>query len=165
MGYNQNAKRGRPTNTSIKQMFHTKRCKGTAQSVPFKDIRRDGINHWPIWSEKRIRCKFPNCKGYTQTECEKCNVGLCYNKVNNCFKIFHYINVQRTHVQQMLVICNYKLEKLAKMVERIKAASGDSSSIQEIEADDINLKIMIMNISSRLSRLATREQPTFRGPK
>ncbi|GFU44842.1 hypothetical protein NPIL_276591 [Nephila pilipes] len=67
----------------------TKRCKGTAQSVPFMDIRRGGINHWPIWSEKRIQCKFPNCKGYTQTECEKCKVGLCYNKVNNCFKNFH----------------------------------------------------------------------------
>ncbi|GFT57807.1 hypothetical protein NPIL_7141 [Nephila pilipes] len=89
MEYNQNAKKGRPSNASIKQMFQTKRCKGTAQSVPCQDIRRDGINHWPIWSEMRIRCKFPNCKGYTQTECEKCNVGLCYNKVNNCFKIFH----------------------------------------------------------------------------
>ncbi|GFT40125.1 piggyBac transposable element-derived protein 3 [Nephila pilipes] len=68
MGYNENAKRGRPSNTSIEQMFQTKRYKVTAQSVPCKDIRRDSINHWPIWSEKRIRCKFPNCKGYTQTE-------------------------------------------------------------------------------------------------
>ncbi|GFS69948.1 hypothetical protein NPIL_61561 [Nephila pilipes] len=52
MGYNQKAKRGRPGNTSIKQMFQTKRWKGIAQSVPCKDIRRDGINLWPIWSEK-----------------------------------------------------------------------------------------------------------------
>ncbi|GFS72325.1 piggyBac transposable element-derived protein 2 [Nephila pilipes] len=89
MEYNQNTKRGRPSNISIEQMFQTKRCKGTAQSVSCKDIRRDGINHWPIWSEKRIRCKFPNCKGYNQTECEKRKAGLCYNKVNNCFKIFH----------------------------------------------------------------------------
>ncbi|GFT67645.1 piggyBac transposable element-derived protein 2 [Nephila pilipes] len=89
MGYNQNAKRGRPCNTSIEQMFQIKRCKGNAQSVPCKDIRRDGINHWPIWSEKRKWCMFPNLKGYTQIECEKCKVGLCYNKVNNCFKNFH----------------------------------------------------------------------------
>ncbi|GFY73537.1 hypothetical protein TNIN_158501 [Trichonephila inaurata madagascariensis] len=45
MGYNQNAKRGRSSNISIEQMFKTKRCKRTAQSVPCKDIRRDGINH------------------------------------------------------------------------------------------------------------------------
>ncbi|GFU16825.1 chimeric ERCC6-PGBD3 protein [Trichonephila clavipes] len=66
MGYNQSAKRGRSSKISVEQMFKTKRCKRTAQSVPCKDIRRDGINHWPLWSKKRIRCKFPNCKGYTQ---------------------------------------------------------------------------------------------------
>ncbi|GFS89337.1 hypothetical protein NPIL_143001 [Nephila pilipes] len=68
MGYNQNSKRGRPSNTSIEQMFQTKRRKGTAQSIQCKDIRRYDINHWPIWSEKRIQCRFPNCKGYTDTE-------------------------------------------------------------------------------------------------
>ncbi|GFS66294.1 piggyBac transposable element-derived protein 2 [Nephila pilipes] len=60
MGYNQNSKRRRPSNTLIEQMFQTKRCKEIAQSIPCKDIRRDGMNHWPIWSEKRIQCKFPN---------------------------------------------------------------------------------------------------------
>ncbi|GFU66705.1 hypothetical protein TNCV_411541 [Trichonephila clavipes] len=40
----ENAKRGRLSNTSIEQMFLTKRCKETAQSIPCKDIRRDGVN-------------------------------------------------------------------------------------------------------------------------
>ncbi|GFX51569.1 hypothetical protein TNCV_5012731 [Trichonephila clavipes] len=56
----------------LEQTFKTKRSKITAQSVPCEGIRRDGINHLPIWAEKRIWYKFPNCKGYTQIECEKC---------------------------------------------------------------------------------------------
>ncbi|GFS30414.1 hypothetical protein TNIN_312591 [Trichonephila inaurata madagascariensis] len=88
-GQENNEKYRQKGEPDLEQTFKTKRCKRTAQSVPCKDIRRDGINHWPIWSEKRIQCKFPNCKGYTQTECEKCKVGLCYNKVNNCFTNFH----------------------------------------------------------------------------
>ncbi|GFX15027.1 hypothetical protein TNCV_4897951 [Trichonephila clavipes] len=38
MGYNQIAKRGKPSNTSIEQMLQTKRCKRTAQSVPCKEF-------------------------------------------------------------------------------------------------------------------------------
>ncbi|GFY59430.1 uncharacterized protein TNIN_318801 [Trichonephila inaurata madagascariensis] len=65
-GQENNEKYRQKGEPDLEQTYKTKRCKRTAQSVPYKDIRRDGINHWPIWSEKQIRCKFPNCKGYTQ---------------------------------------------------------------------------------------------------
>jgi hypothetical protein len=28
-------------------------------------------------------------KSYSRMKCEKCNVALCLNKNNNCFKDFH----------------------------------------------------------------------------
>lgn len=60
-----------------------------AQHIPSIAVRQDQVGHWPVWSENRIRCKFPNCIGVSQTLCEKCGVALCYNKKNNCFKEFH----------------------------------------------------------------------------
>ncbi|GFT37595.1 hypothetical protein NPIL_512101 [Nephila pilipes] len=62
VGYSQNAKRGRPSNTSIEQMFQTKSCKGTAQSVPCKDIHRDGINHWPICQKSEYGASFQTAR-------------------------------------------------------------------------------------------------------
>jgi len=56
---------------------------------PTKDIRTDMISHWQNLVDKRGRCKFPGCKGFTNTQCEKCQVFLCYNKTQNCFKKFH----------------------------------------------------------------------------
>ncbi|KAJ8957330.1 hypothetical protein NQ314_006580 [Rhamnusium bicolor] len=61
----------------------------TAQHAPVKQVRLDEFGHWPSWAEKQIRCKYPSCKGYTQTICEKCGVALCYSKKRNCFKEFH----------------------------------------------------------------------------
>lgn len=74
---------------SIESAIQAKKHKGPAQHVPPLAVRQDQIGHWPIWVEKRIRCKFPQCTGVSQTICEKCGVALCYNKQNNCFKKFH----------------------------------------------------------------------------
>lgn len=74
---------------SIENEIQAKKRKGPAQHVPPIAVRQDQIGHWPIWEEKRIRCKFPKCTGVTQTICEKCGVALCYNKQNNCFRSFH----------------------------------------------------------------------------
>lgn len=74
---------------TIEHEIQAKRHKGPAQHVPPVAIRQDQTGHWPIWADKRIRCKFPKCDGVSQTLCEKCGVALCYNKHNNCFKLFH----------------------------------------------------------------------------
>lgn len=74
---------------SIENEIQAKRHKGPAQHVPSVAIRQDQTGHWPVWTVKRIRCKFPKCSGVSQTMCEKCGVALCFNKQNNCFRLFH----------------------------------------------------------------------------
>lgn len=82
-------KRGsRPSSSDVKQKFQNKK-KGPAQVLPVKEVRLDGMQHWPVWVEKQIRCKFPNCKGYSQIICEKCGTALCFTKKKNCFRNFH----------------------------------------------------------------------------
>ncbi|XP_065684233.1 piggyBac transposable element-derived protein 3-like isoform X1 [Hydra vulgaris] len=54
------------------------------QSNPTKDIRLDGFDHLPTYSDKRQRCK--KCKtGFSYICCKKCNVWLCLIKDRNCF--------------------------------------------------------------------------------
>ncbi|XP_065354215.1 piggyBac transposable element-derived protein 2-like [Calliphora vicina] len=74
---------------SIEPDLQAKKSKGPAQHAPPQAVRLDQVGHWPVWAEKRIRCKMPNCQGVSQTLCEKCGVALCYNKNNNCFRAFH----------------------------------------------------------------------------
>ena len=54
-----------------------------------KETRSDQFAHWPEFSEKRGRCKFPDCKGIFQTQCSKRETYLCFTKDRNCFKNFH----------------------------------------------------------------------------
>lgn len=91
VGQKSATKRGRPSLTGIEQMLHSKKSKGPTQHCPVKEVRLDQIAHWPIWADKQMRCKFPGCKGYTQTMCQKCGVALCYTKKVNCFKAFHEV--------------------------------------------------------------------------
>uniref|UniRef100_A0A3Q3EL87 PiggyBac transposable element-derived protein domain-containing protein n=1 Tax=Labrus bergylta TaxID=56723 RepID=A0A3Q3EL87_9LABR len=56
-------------------------------SVPL-DVRRDGIDHFPIW-ETRQRCKHCTGKHFSHVYCEKCKVHLCLNKDRNCFCAYH----------------------------------------------------------------------------
>lgn len=74
---------------SLESEIQEKKHKGPAQHVPPKAVRQDQIGHWPQWSDKKIRCKFPKCVGFTHNVCEKCGVALCYTKTKNCFKNFH----------------------------------------------------------------------------
>lgn len=82
-------KRGRPSSSTVEEMMNAKKKSGPAQHAPPKNVRLDQVGHWIIWTDIRGRCKFPNCKGYTQTLCDKCGVNLCCNKKNNCFKDYH----------------------------------------------------------------------------
>ena len=52
------------------------------------DVRKDGFDHFPKWSEKRVRCKFCAPR-FTYVVCMKCEVALCFNKDRNCFLQFH----------------------------------------------------------------------------
>lgn len=61
--------------------------KRASPQVP-RDVRGDGSHHWPIWMDRRNRCKL--CTGgYSYVACSKCNVHLCINKDRNCFVDFH----------------------------------------------------------------------------
>lgn len=52
-----------------------------------RDVRKDGAEHWPLWNERRNRCKV--CPGgYTFISCSKCQTYLCLNKDRNCFTDF-----------------------------------------------------------------------------
>ena len=55
---------------------------------PTLDVRKDGFDHFPKWSEKRMRCKFC-APGFTYVVCMKCETALCFNKDRNCFLQFH----------------------------------------------------------------------------
>lgn len=53
------------------------------------NIRFDGLDHIPEYSENRIRCKRKSCKSKTQVYCSKCKVHLCLNLKNNCYREYH----------------------------------------------------------------------------
>lgn len=88
MGTTNGSKRGRPSNASLDEELQAKKQKGPSHPMPSVDVRKDCIDHWPVFSN-RLRCKILNCKGTTQWSCSKCNVPLCLNARNNCFRDFH----------------------------------------------------------------------------
>lgn len=51
-----------------------KKYTGPAQHIPPKPVRLSEMGHWPNWAEKIMKCKYPKCKGFTQTVCEKCSM-------------------------------------------------------------------------------------------
>ena len=59
------------------------------RSAPPREIRLDGHNHLPEWSQSRERCKAEDCSSLSYIKCAKCNVHLCLNKDRNCFARFH----------------------------------------------------------------------------
>lgn len=81
-------KRGRPS-SSLETEIAEKRKKGPIKHIPPKEVRTDQTSHWPVHQDAKMRCKYPNCKGFTRIKCEKCGLELCLNKNNNCFKNFH----------------------------------------------------------------------------
>lgn len=54
---------------------------------PPQDARKDLIGHFPM-KTKRGRCR--HCpKGYTNTQCRKCDVRLCFSDDKDCFWEYH----------------------------------------------------------------------------
>lgn len=76
-------KRSRPSSDDIAQ-----KKKKIVKPRPCSDVRYDQIGHFPKYIEagkSKQRCKL--CvKGFTRWECE---MSLCLNNTNNCFKKFH----------------------------------------------------------------------------
>ena len=53
------------------------------------EARFDGVDHLPIWAEKKGKCRLcPNNKT-TFIKCKKCNVYLCFVRERNCFEAYH----------------------------------------------------------------------------
>jgi hypothetical protein len=78
-------KKGRPSTPLQNKITSTR-----PQSFrPSKDVRIDQTSHWPIRIDKRGRCKYPNCKGFTNNQCSKCAIYLCNNKSHTCFQSYH----------------------------------------------------------------------------
>lgn len=84
-----NAKRGRPSMSEVESGITAKRHKGPVTAMPVKDVRLDGVCHWPEYMENRQRCKLPNCSRKTFIKCSKCGVALCINRDRNCYSEFH----------------------------------------------------------------------------
>ncbi|CAF88338.1 unnamed protein product [Tetraodon nigroviridis] len=81
-------KRGR-LSLDVDGQLDVKKRRGPAKAVPPHELRRDAEGHWPLVENGRQRCKLANCEGQTVYKCAKCNVRLCLDRVNNCFREFH----------------------------------------------------------------------------
>ena len=82
-------KKGRPSQIQIDAGFDRKSKRGPAAPIPSKAIRGEKIDHWPGYTQKKLRCKLPGCNAITQVVYTKCNVNLCFTSRSNCFKMFH----------------------------------------------------------------------------
>jgi hypothetical protein len=89
IGIGQPLKRTRPFNT-LDDEFEAKMKKSAASYIPPKDVRLDFVGHFPQWSDKKARCKLPNCKSKTYVNCVKCETHLCFRRESNCFSKFHF---------------------------------------------------------------------------
>lgn len=95
--------RGRPS-ISIEKIITSNR----PQSVrPPKSVRTDKTDHWPTFTEKRERCKMPQCKGFTFVKCTKCSIHLCFNKNHNCFMNYHVQLNLKINICKLLYIVSY----------------------------------------------------------
>ncbi|GFU08739.1 peptidase A2 domain-containing protein [Trichonephila clavipes] len=68
-----------------------------------------------------------------------------------------FIQCLPTHVPQILAFSNDQLDKLAAMADGTMAVAGFTFSIHVMDAENQDLKTMLMEISSRLSRLESHE--------
>ena len=85
LGLKSPARGRKPLN--LENIIQTKKRR-SATAVPSKDLRLDGMGHWPIVAQ-RNRCRHPNCKDRTVIKCQKCNIFLCLQKNRNCFLTYH----------------------------------------------------------------------------
>ena len=67
------------------------------QNAPPADIRFDGVGHFPVWKDKRKRCKFSGCaQCFSYVFCEKCEVSLCLNKQTAFADITLHVSLSHT---------------------------------------------------------------------
>ena len=78
------AKRGRPSQ-GIEAGHVKKKTHGLTAPIPLTAVRADDTGHWPVFSEKRGRCRKPGCSGVPKVRCVKCDVHLCFTPTSNCF--------------------------------------------------------------------------------
>ncbi|KAL6459813.1 hypothetical protein MHYP_G00114560 [Metynnis hypsauchen] len=83
-GSSSQLKRGRPSSESSDMRWQRKR-----ETKPQQEVRKDGMAHWPYYSDKQGRCKKQGCTGQTRVMCEKCAVHLCFTPKKNCLRDFH----------------------------------------------------------------------------
>lgn len=70
-------RRGRPTMEENKTecLYNEKKWRrGPCKEIPAQEIRLDGYNHYPINTDIRTRCKYPDCKFKTMITCKKCTM-------------------------------------------------------------------------------------------
>ena len=79
-------KRGSPSNNFD---LAEKRLRASSTPVPAPPVRHDNTSHWPIWVEKKGRCKNPGCMGIVKVQCMKCVSYLCFTPEKNCFVQYH----------------------------------------------------------------------------
>ena len=73
-------KRGRPSTDSPALPNRAK----PQPAKPVSDVQYDGLDHWPVHTECKQRCKF--CpKGWTRRSCSQCGLPLCLHNNNNCY--------------------------------------------------------------------------------
>ena len=76
--------------TSLDKAFEAKKARGHAsKAIPQQAVRNDNVDHFPIYKEKRGKCKLPGCNSRPYFFCSKCQVHLCIARSKNCFLNFH----------------------------------------------------------------------------
>ncbi|CAF2728328.1 unnamed protein product [Rotaria sp. Silwood2] len=82
-------KHGRPSLQSVTNEKLPPSSSTTAPNpAPLTSVRLDKFDHWHVHTEKG-RCRNPVCIGQTRISCSKCELRLCLNDKNNCFKEYH----------------------------------------------------------------------------
>ena len=80
---------GRPPKRLSTEEVRNPRGKVAAVPTPQRDIRTDGVAHWPAVKDKKNNCR--HCKvGTVRVVCTKCKVHLCLTNERNCFYNFHH---------------------------------------------------------------------------
>ena len=83
----QTPKRGWPFSGKGSHLTPQKRPSKRSAHLPL-DVRKDLVAHFPV---KTGRGSCRHCiKRYTNMQCSKCDVHLCFSEDKNCFWDFHY---------------------------------------------------------------------------
>ena len=79
---------GRP---SMLETLTKRRRTDIPRPAPDSDSRYDLYDHFPVQTEKRLRCALcPRGNSFSFISCSKCEKHLCLNKDRNCFYTYHH---------------------------------------------------------------------------